>query len=50
MDILSDSEYLPKSFDDSTFQGDLCKAMEESREQARKNYFNKNGESSKRSK
>jgi len=47
---LSDSEYLSESSEDSTFQDDLYKAMEESREQARKNSSNKKGESSKRSK
>ncbi len=47
MDSLSDPEYSPESFEDSTFKDDLYKAMEESKQQARKN---KKGESSKRSK
>jgi hypothetical protein len=49
-DSLSDSEYLSQSSEDSTFQDNLHKAIEESIEQARKYSLNKKGESSKRSK
>ncbi len=52
MQNLSDREYLTEdaSDEDCIFHQDLYKAMEESKEQARNNFSNKKGESSKRSK